>query len=251
MSDVNFGLCKLHKNFFSLLALLALCDKKIHGKPLSPFFLLAMIYSFSKENFKQLCNQLAQKDTHLQSIIEQYGHPPMWSRPASFASLVHIILEQQVSLASARAALKKLKEKIGVITPAKVLLLSDEELRACYFSRQKTIYARCLAEAIVTKKLQLKKLNAQTDDEIRTELKKIKGIGDWTVDVYLLFVLQRSDVFPTGDLAMMNALKETRQLPKHTSKEAILQLAEAWRPHRSLATMLLWHHYIKTRNIKI
>jgi DNA-3-methyladenine glycosylase II len=210
-----------------------------------------MIHSFNKENFQQLCNKLAKKDPHLQSIIRQYGHPPMWSRPASFASLVHIILEQQVSLASARAALEKLKEKLGTITAAKLLLLSDAELRACYFSRQKTVYARCLATAIVTKKLNLKKLGTGTDEEIRIELKKIKGIGDWTVDVYLLFVLQRSDVFPTGDLAMMNALKGIKQLPKHTGKEEIIQLAEAWRPHRSIATMLLWHHYIRMKNIKI
>ena len=210
-----------------------------------------MIHAFNKDNFQQRCNTLAKKDTHLKSILQQYGHPPMWTRPASFASLVHIILEQQVSLASARAALKKLKEKIGTITPGKVLLLSDADLRACYFSRQKTIYVRCLAEAITTKKLNLKKLGAGTDDEIRVALKQIKGIGDWTVDVYLLFVLQRADVFPTGDLAMMNALKEIKQLPKHITKEAIVELAEAWRPHRSLATMLLWHHYIKTRNIKV
>ena len=175
----------------------------------------------------------------------------MWSRPATFESLVHIILEQQVSLASAKAALEKLREKTGTITPGKILLLSDAELRACYFSRQKTVYTRCLAEAIASKKLQLKKLTTAPDDEIRTELKKIKGIGDWTVDVYLLFVLQRADVFPTGDLAMMNALKQIKQLPAHTSKEAIMALAEAWRPNRSLATMLLWHHYIKTRNIKL
>jgi DNA-3-methyladenine glycosylase II len=206
---------------------------------------------FNKDNFQQLCNTLAKKDAHLKSILRQYGHPPMWTRPASFASLIHIILEQQVSLASARAALEKLKEKIGKITPGKVLLLSDAELRSCYFSRQKIVYARCLAEAITTKKLDLKKLSAGTDDEIRIELRKIKGIGNWTVDVYLLFVLQRADIFPTGDLAMMNALKEIKQLPKHTTKEEIIELAEEWRPYRSLATMLLWHHYIKTRKIKI
>lgn len=210
-----------------------------------------MIYAFNKDNFQLLCNSLAEKDPHLKSILQQYGHPPMWNRPASFASLIHIILEQQVSLVSAKAALEKLKERIGTITPQKVLQLSDAELRACYFSRQKTVYARCLAEAIVTKKLHLKKLGTRTDDEIRTALKKIKGIGDWTVDVYLLFVLQRADVFPTGDLAMMNALKQIKQLPKHTSKEEIVAMAEPWRPHRSLATMLLWHHYIKTRNIKL
>ncbi|MEP6747688.1 MAG: DNA-3-methyladenine glycosylase 2 family protein [Bacteroidota bacterium] len=210
-----------------------------------------MIESFNKDNFQQRCNQLAKRDAHLQSIIKQYGHPPMWNRPATFESLIHIILEQQVSLSSAKAALNKLKEKITKVTPEKLLQLSDAELRACYFSRQKTVYARCLAEAIVTKKLNLKRLNTGTDSEIRTELKKIKGIGDWTVDVYLLFVLQRSDVFPTGDLAMMKALKEIKQLPEHATKEEIVQLAEQWRPHRSLATMLLWHHYIKTRNIKL
>ena len=210
-----------------------------------------MINSFNNENFKRLCSQLAKKDPHLQQLLKQHGHPPMWNRPANFESLIHIILEQQVSLASAKAALEKLREKLVTITPQRLLLLSDAELRACYFSRQKNVYARCLATAIVSKKLDLKKLSSATDDTIRTELKKIKGIGDWTVDIYLLFVLQRSDIFPTGDLAMMNALKEIKQLPKHTSKEEILQLAEAWRPHRSLATMLLWHHYIKTRNIKI
>jgi len=210
-----------------------------------------MIQQFNKNNFRKYCNQLAKKDPHLQSILRQHGHPPMWNRPATFESLIHIILEQQVSLASAKAALEKLREKLGSITPQKLLLLSDEALRACYFSRQKTVYARCLAEAIVSKKLNLKKLAALADDDIRIELKKIKGIGDWTVDIYLLFVLQRSDVFPTGDLAMMNALKGIKQLPKQTSKEEILAMAESWRPHRSLATMLLWHHYIKTRNIKI
>jgi len=156
-----------------------------------------------------------------------------------------------VSLASAKAALEKLREKIKKITPEKLLALTDEELRACYFSRQKTGYARHLAEAIVSGKLNLKKLTTAPDDEIRKELKQIKGIGDWTVDVYLLFVLQRSDVFPLGDLAMVNALKEIKQLPKHSAKEELLALAEVWRPHRSIATMLLWHHYIKTRNIKI
>jgi len=210
-----------------------------------------MIEVFNEANFKQLCDSLAEKDVHLRGIVQQYGHPPMWNRPASFESLVHIILEQQVSLASAKAALEKLRAKIGKITAAKVLTLSDAELRSCYFSRQKAGYIRGLAETIVTKKLNLKQLGTAADADIRTTLKKIKGIGDWTVDIYLLFVLQRSDVFPTGDLAMMNALKQVKQLPQHITKEEIIQLAEAWRPHRSLATMLFWHYYIKTRNIRL
>jgi len=206
--------------------------------------------TFHKNNFHSLCDQLAKKDKHLRFIISQYGYPPMWTRTASFQTLIHIILEQQVSLASARAALNKLKEKIGRITPKKLLALSDAELRSCYFSRQKTVYARCLAEAISTKQIDLKKLPGLEDAEIRRQLKNIKGIGDWTVDVFLLFALQRTDIFPLGDLAMVNALKEVKQLPKETGQEKLLLLADSWRPHRSMATMLLWHHYIQKRRIK-
>ena len=103
---------------------------------------------FHKANFSILCDQLSKKDKDLKAIIKQYGYPPMWTRPSTFQTLILTILEQQVSLASAYAAFKKLKEKIGFVTPAKILALSDAELRACYFSRQKIIYARELAKAI-------------------------------------------------------------------------------------------------------
>jgi DNA-3-methyladenine glycosylase II len=206
---------------------------------------------FNRDNFIRLCNILSKRDGELKAIIKQHGYPPMWTRPAAFPTLIHIILEQQVSLASAKAAFVKLKERLGSITPQKLLLLTDAEMRACYFSRQKTVYARQLAEAIVSKQLNLKKLSALPDEQVRQELKRIKGIGDWTVDVYLLFALQRCDLFPTGDLAMINALKEVKRLPHHISKEKILLLAETWRPHRSIATMLLWHYYIQKRGIKI
>ncbi|MFM9908441.1 MAG: DNA-3-methyladenine glycosylase family protein [Chitinophagaceae bacterium] len=204
--------------------------------------------TFDATSFISLCNQLSKKERKFQKIIASHGYPPIWSRSNSFASLIHIILEQQVSLASAKAAFTKLKAYTGVITPKKILALTDAELRACYFSRQKTLYARALATAIESKQLQLKKLTRLSDEQVRAELKKIKGIGDWTVDVYLLFVLKRADVFPTGDLAMMNALKEVKQLPTNTTKEYVLALAEKWRPYRSIACCLLWHHYLKTRN---
>lgn len=206
---------------------------------------------FHEKNFKGLCDHLSKKDKHLAAIIKEHGLPPIWKRPGQFSSLIRIILEQQVSLASAKAAYDKLRQLIGPITAQKVLQLSDAELRSCYFSRQKTIYARELAKAIVSKQLQLKKLSHLNDEEVRTELKKIKGIGDWTVDIYLLFALQRTDVFPTGDLAVMNALKQVKGLPKETPKEIIIELAEAWRPYRSIATYMLWHYYIRTRKIKV
>ena len=210
-----------------------------------------MFEKFDELNFTRLCNKLAKKDKELRSIIRQHGYPPMWTRPASFQSLILFILEQQVSLASAYAAFKKLKEKIGFVTPSKILLLTDADLRACYFSRQKIIYARELATAVQSKKLILKKLAGQHDDKVRHELKKIKGIGDWTVDVYLMHSLQRTDLFPLGDIALVNSLKEVKRLHPFTSKERLLKIAEPWRPYRTIASMILWHAYIRKRGIKL
>jgi DNA-3-methyladenine glycosylase II len=204
---------------------------------------------FDTENFYLLCDKLSRKDKELRKIIKQHGYPPMWTRPATFQSLILFILEQQVSLASAYAAFKKLREKIGFVTPSKILSLSDVELRACYFSRQKIVYARELANAVQVKQLILKKLTHKHEDEVRHELKKIKGIGDWTVDVYLMHSLQRTDLFPLGDIALVNSLKEIKQLHPHITKEEMLKIAEPWRPHRTIAAMILWHAYIKKRNI--
>ena len=209
------------------------------------------IQQFSAENFHLICDQLSKKDKHLRSIIKAHGYPPMWTRPATFQSLILFILEQQVSLASAYAAFKKLKEKVGFVTPSKILLLSDIEMRACYFSRQKIIYARELAIAVRDKKITLKKLGSKHEDEVRLELKKIKGIGDWTVDVYLMHSLQRTDLFPLGDIALVNSLKEVKQLAKDISREKMLAIAEPWRPYRTIASMILWHAYIKKRGIKL
>jgi DNA-3-methyladenine glycosylase II len=205
---------------------------------------------FCEADLVNVCNRLAKKDKHIQEIIKEHGYPPFWSRKPSFETMIHIILEQQVSLASAKAALVKLKEKTGAVTARKLLLLSDEELRACYFSRQKIVYARCLANAIESGYLSIKKLQHLPDDEIRTALTQIKGIGNWTVDVFLMMVLHRTDLFPTGDIALMNSVKHVKQLHSQTSKENILELAEAWRPNRTVAAFIFWHAYIKRKNIK-
>jgi DNA-3-methyladenine glycosylase II len=210
-----------------------------------------MFNVYTKENFHDICYTLAAKDADLKNIIDTYGLPPMWTRPAIFQSLVLTILEQQVSLASAYAAFKKLKEKIGFVTPKKILALSDEELRACYLSRQKIVYVRALAAAITSKKIKLKQLSISTDEAIRDQLKQIKGIGDWTVDVYLMHALQRSDLFPLGDIALVNSLKHVKQLHAHISKEEMLAIAESWRPYRTVACMLLWHAYIQRKGIKV
>ncbi len=208
-----------------------------------------MIQTFTRENFQQFYDRVAGKDKDLKAIINEYGYPPVWIRPNSFETLVLTILEQQISLASAYSAYKKLKERIR-ITPKNLLRLTDEELRNCYLSRQKIVYTRELANAIVNKRISLKKFELFPDDIVRTELKALKGIGDWTVDIYLLHALRRTDVFPAGDLALVNAIKMVTGIQEIT-KEELLELSKRWKPYRSIATMLFWHYYIKKKNIKI
>ena len=200
--------------------------------------------TFNQSNYRFICDELAAADADLANIINTYGYPPLWSRPNTFETLVHIILEQQVSLASALSALNKLKEYIQKITPARVLLLTDEEFKACYFSRQKTTYTKYLAEAIISGQINLTELEQLPDDVIRAKLTALKGIGNWTADVYLMFVLQHADIFPVGDLAAVNALKRVKKLPKETTREELIAMSEQCQPYRTVASMLLWHYYL-------
>ncbi|MEO6909064.1 MAG: DNA-3-methyladenine glycosylase 2 family protein [Abditibacteriaceae bacterium] len=213
-----------------------------------------MPQTFSQKQFRSICDELAKQDADLKCIIETHGYPIMGSRPNNYESLVHLILEQQVSLASAMAALNKLRDKIIDITPDNLLVLTDEELKACYFSRQKMTYARFVAQAIQDKTINLKRLEKLSDEEVRAQLTALKGIGNWTADIYLMSVLQRRDIFPIGDLAAVNALKEVKNLPKDTPQEKLLAIAAAWKPHRTAATRILWHHYLcskaRDRNLK-
>lgn len=206
-----------------------------------------LVVTFSAADFKTICDTLCAKDKALKEIVKTFGYPPMWTRPNSFETLIHIILEQQVSLASALAALNKLREKLVHITPGALLQLTDEELKTCYFSRQKTSYARALADAMETKKLKLDELENMSDDEVRKKMITLKGFGDWTIDVYLMFVLRRTDIFPMGDLAAVNALKQVKKLSSTATKEKLLTISAKWKPYRTVATMILWHYYLSIR----
>ena len=207
-----------------------------------------MIETLTEESLASICKELAAADRDLAYIFLSYGVPPLWRREASFATLVHIILEQQVSLASAASAFNRLKEKLGEVTPENVLSLTDEELKACYFSRQKTVYARELARAVLDGNLDLVKLEDLPDAEVRTELKKIKGIGDWTADIYLLMALRRADVMPKGDLALHVAYKKLKNLGVAPDSEKFQLIAEKWKPHRAVAARLLWHFYLSYKS---
>ncbi len=209
-----------------------------------------MMNTFDEIAFPALCDQLGVMDADLQRIMERFGYPPFWSRSNSFESFVHIILEQQVSLASALATLNQLKKRIGTITPENLLSLTDEDLKACFFSRQKIIYTRGLATAIVSGTINLGDLAKKSNEDVRHALIKLKGVGNWTIDVYLMFVLHRTDIFPIGDLAARNALKHLKLLPSESSPEMLTEIAKAWEPYRSVATMMLWHYYLSLRTKK-
>ena len=177
-------------------------------------------------------------------IHEQYGPPPNWSRPEGFVSLSKIILEQQVSLASANAHFLKLSGMLKEFTPQEILKLSDAQMLQGQVSRQKANYLRELSSALLSKQLQLEQLSRCDEAKIRAQLMAIKGIGVWTSDIYLMFCLQAKDVFPIGDIAVVNTVKE---LTRAQTRAAILRLSSKWRPYRSLATYYLWHCYLSSR----
>lgn len=189
-------------------------------------------------------DELIRQDGLFASIYEEFGAPPDWSRPVGFESLVKIILEQQVSLASALAHFNKLNAYLPEFTPAEILKLTDEEMRACQVSRQKTVYLRALSLAIINDEIDLPKLAGLTEADIRVQLTAIKGIGNWTTDIYLMFCLQAKDIFPIGDIAVVNT---ARKLTGLADAEAIVKLAETWKPRRSLATYFFWHYYLSKR----
>ena len=183
-------------------------------------------------------------DPDLVRLVDQLGPPPDWAREPGFPTLIHIILEQQVSLASALAAFQRLSEVAAPLTPASFLALNDETLRQVGFSRQKTRYGRELAQAIKTGTLDLEALSSLDDATVHAQLTQIKGIGSWTANVYLLMVLRRPDVWPVGDLALRVAVGRVKGLANRPTRDEVQAIGEAYRPHRSLATRLFWHHYL-------
>ncbi len=187
---------------------------------------------------------LSRIDTDLAGSVARLGPPPLWAREPGFGTLVHIILEQQVSLASARAAFEKLTTAAGVLTPARFLGYSDHELREIGFSRQKTGYCRGLAQSIMDDKFDLDALSELSDSQARSKLIEIKGIGPWTADIYLLMALRRPDIWPAGDLALAAAVQQVKQLPALPDQEELHEIAAGWQPWRAVAARILWHHYL-------
>ena len=197
-----------------------------------------------ERSFAESVAELCGADPDLAAIVERHGIPEFWAREPGFATLVLLILEQQVSLASARAAYQRLVVRLGGLTPRGVLESTDAELRGDGFSRQKNRYVRSLAAAIEDGGLDLEGVAALDDDAVRGALVALPGIGPWTAEVYLLSALRRPDTWPTGDIALQEGARRAKGLGRRPSADELEAIGEAWRPQRASAARLLWHLYL-------
>jgi len=201
----------------------------------------------TQQTFTRGLGVLSRRDPALARIVKDIGPPPMWNRRPGFSTLLHIILEQQVSLASARAAFDRLRAAASPLTPARFLEFDDAQLKAIGFSRQKTAYGRHLSRAILEKRFNPAALKKMNDATARDELLKLKGVGPWTADIYLLMALRRPDVWPSGDLALAVAVQRVKRLRARPTPEEMEAIGAAWQPWRAVAARVLWHYYLSGR----
>jgi len=201
----------------------------------------------TNESLGRAAKLLARRDKDLASILKQYGPPPLWARKPGFATLVHIILEQQVSLASAAALFGRLNKSVVPFRPARMLLLGEPHLKSMGLTRQKTAYCLHLSQALSEKRLKLNQLPGLSDEEVKAQLMEVKGIGSWSADVYLLMVLLRQDIWPSSDLALAIAARQLMKLKARPNPIELTEIAERWRPYRSVAARMLWQYYLAQR----
>jgi len=197
----------------------------------------------AEKNSAQL---LADVDPVFARLLDVNGEPPMWRRPPSFGTLVRLVLEQQVSLASAQAAYLRLVDRIGEPSPGPFLTLGDESLKSIGFSRQKTRYVRGIAARLLDGTLDLKRVGS-SGDAGRAELLSVTGIGPWTAACYFLFVVGEDDIWPSGDRALYVSMARNLSLDCVPDATVADSIASAWCPHRSTAARMLWHDYLGGR----
>ena len=203
--------------------------------------------TLTKESLARAAKLLARRDKDLASSFKQHGPPPLWARKPGFATLVHIILEQQVSLASAAALFTRLNKSVVPFRPAQMLLLGEAHLKSIGLTRQKAAYCLHLSQSLSEKRLNLNQLSRLSDEDAKTRLMEVKGIGSWSADIYLLMALLRQDVWPASDLALAVAVKQLRKLKSIPGPDELTEFAEGWRPFRSVAARMLWQYYLAQR----
>lgn len=191
--------------------------------------------------------RLAAIDSELGSVVERLGVPPLWGRPASFATLIKIILEQQVSLAAAATMFQRLEDQLGAVTADVIATAGQDGLRMLGLTRQKSRYCCELATRLLDGRLDLEAVAKAPEAEGRAMLLAVPGLGPWSVDVYYLMALRHPDIWPQGDLALAIALRELKSLESNPDHDRQLEMVEAWRPWRSVAARILWMNYLAAR----
>jgi len=208
--------------------------------------LIVVAPQLTNESLAEGVAELARRDPHLAAVVARHGAPPLWDRPPGFETLVQIILEQQISLSAGRAAYGRLERLAGAVTPERVAAVTEADLRGAGLTRQKSAYIRDLAQAIVAGEFDPDALSDLDDDAARAALIKLRGVGAWTADIYLLMALRRADIWPAGDLALVVAMREVKRLRSLPSSGRIDRITRGWRPWRAVAARVLWHHYLST-----
>ena len=191
--------------------------------------------------------RLCRVEPRFAGIVAKHGLPPLWPREPGFETLVLLMLEQQVSLAQARAMFGRVVSAAGAVTPVAIAALGEAGLRAIGVTRQKSAYLAALARQLETGELDLDRIHALPDAEAADALDALHGVGPWTAQCYLLFALRRHDVFPSADLALLEAVRGLWRSRARPTPAALTRRAEAWRPDRAAAARLLWHHYLSER----
>lgn len=209
-----------------------------------------MTRPLTKKRLKEAARYLATRDNDLARLLETDGVPPLWARKPCFSTLIHIILEQQVSLASAMAMYRRLVDNLVPFTPEHFMKMGSSYLRSLGVTRQKAAYCINVAEAILVDQLDLKALSTMDDLAAADTLTRIKGIGPWTAAIYLLMAMRRPDVWPSGDIALINIVRKVKNLRKHPAPPTLSRITDAWRPFRSVAARMLWHHYLSGNRLK-
>jgi DNA-3-methyladenine glycosylase II len=205
--------------------------------------------SLTRATLSTGARRLAEADADLAGVISRLGEPPMWGRRPGFPTLVRIILEQQVSLAAARATYRRLFRFLRGMTPQKIHAMQVSGLREFGLTRQKSRYCYGLADRILAGSLNLTAVARSPDDEGRQALLSVTGLGPWSVDIYYLMALRRPDIWPQGDLALAKTLRELKRLEHLPTIEEQLDLAARWSPWRSVAVRILWVHYLSDKGL--
>jgi len=203
------------------------------------------IFTLTPTRLRSASRWLAERDAALKRVLDEHGYPDMWARPPGFSTVVHIILGQQVSLASANATFYRLRSKLGgTVTPEGLLKLKESELKELGLTRQKILYTRLLAEQVASGAFLFDSLTLLSDELIRSAMTKHKGIGNWTADIYLSECLLRCDILPKGDIGVHEAFRALKGLEARPTHEELEAMTEHWRPWRSVGTRMLWKFYL-------